>query len=646
MISKHFIIWIFLLVLIISCSEEPIFDNLFDPDTPLNNIQGNLGLTQLSDSQVILSWTKNNDVVGNYVIERKVGEGDFVVRDSMLAETTTYIDTALTVHTLYSYKIYGANDENVTNSISGSITTTFAQIDSFRAEQLDIFTAEITWSHECDYEEGYIIERKDLGEQKDVSKDNKIITRNKDDDFIILDTLAANTFSYIDNGLEPNNTYEYRIIAFSKYNESNYETDEFYNIIPAPTNLTLTQDNVHTFYLIWNDNSKGEQGFRIERKIDNGDYILIHTNTENDTTLTDDINAKNTYETVYYKIYAFYEEIYSESLESNCAIGFPAPSNLNCTPIYIDQIELEWTDNSIGEDGFIIEQKENGGNFIEIGNTFQSNYIASNLSFDSDYVFRVKAFSGSNNSNYCNGCSVNIQESITPTDLMATAYNDFVYLCWTDNCSFEEGFAIERKEQGGSFSQIGMVEENVIDFTDDQNLNYGTTYIYRVCAYNNSYFSSFSSEISITYSPVIYIKYYVKAGPEQPDPGENLEIYYYSVDDNWIHTRTIIPSQASNWTLFEDEISDQNAQHPGFKIKFIQSAHSSGSSYDHYYLDDVEILASSNIIFSDDFSNGISSSNWPTQTGVISQSSYYWSYPYSMKFNGSGIREAITREMP
>ena len=44
------------------------------------------------------------------------------------------------------------------------------------------------------------------------------------------------------------------------------------NTIKAPTNLQIEQLSLTSCKLTWTDNSNGEQGFKIDRKIDDGEW--------------------------------------------------------------------------------------------------------------------------------------------------------------------------------------------------------------------------------------------------------------------------------------------------------------------------------------------------------------------------------------
>ena len=89
-----------------------------------------------------------------------------------------------------------------------------------------------------------------------------------------------------------------------------------------------------------------------------------------------------------------------------------------------------------------------------------------------------------------------------PSNLTATAVSrSQINLAWNDNSSNESGFYIERAPSGSStFTQIGSVGANVKTYSNT-GLAAGTTYQYRVRAYNGSGNSGYSNTASTaTYS--------------------------------------------------------------------------------------------------------------------------------------------------
>ena len=88
-----------------------------------------------------------------------------------------------------------------------------------------------------------------------------------------------------------------------------------------------------------------------------------------------------------------------------------------------------------------------------------------------------------------------------PTNLGATAISSSeIALSWTDNSNNESGFQIQRSSDGVTFRLIAAVGANVTTYTDSGRTA-GTTYYYRVRAYNSAGYSAPSNVASATTLP-------------------------------------------------------------------------------------------------------------------------------------------------
>jgi hypothetical protein len=85
-----------------------------------------------------------------------------------------------------------------------------------------------------------------------------------------------------------------------------------------------------------------------------------------------------------------------------------------------------------------------------------------------------------------------------PYGLTATANSrSMITVRWSDRSTNEQGFRIERRIGAGAWMQVGEVGANVTTYANT-GLIAGTTYAYRVLAYNASGISGYSNEASAT----------------------------------------------------------------------------------------------------------------------------------------------------
>ena len=388
-------------------------------------------------------------------------------------------------HLVYA-KAYDA-DGNVstTSVVKVSVRLLFAP-SKLSAQTVSDTQILLTWQDNSKIEDGFRIERKEEGGS-----------------YVQIAEVGTNVTSFEDSGLTYGSNYFYRVRAYTSLNNSIYSNEKSVKMeITAPSDLNATALDDQSVHLIWKDNCAFETGFRIERKEEGGNYSQITGVSANVTTYDE---AGLTYgKTYYYRLRAYTSLNNSAySNEKSTATIFPAPSNLNATAIDDQRVNLTWTDNCSFESGFRVERKEEGGSYIQIVevNANVTTYDDANLMYGSNYYYRVRAYTSLNNSAYSNGKTI-LLIIPAPSNLNKTLLdNQSIRLTWTDNCSFEYGFRIERKDEGGSYTQIAEVGTNVKSY-DDVGLTYGKNYYYRVRAYTSLNNSAYSNEVISSWSVI------------------------------------------------------------------------------------------------------------------------------------------------
>ena len=134
----------------------------------------------------------------------------------------------------------------------------------------------------------------------------------------------------------------------------------------------------------------------------------------------------------------------------------------------------------------------------------------------------------------------------TPEDLEVVSISaDEISLAWTDTSAREEGFTIERKTGGGSFSKIGQTAADITSFTD-ANVTSGTAYTYRVQAYNAFGTSNYSNEVTVQTPSVVT--------PPDPQPAETTEetiVMHFYIDNPDYFVNGALNTMDAPPTIFE-----------------------------------------------------------------------------------------------
>lgn len=187
------------------------------------------------------------------------------------------------------------------------------------------------------------------------------------------------------------------------------------DIYPPETPASFTSQALSTdsISLAWVSNVENESGFIIERSVnDTLNYAFLdevpgNVAAYNDTLLTP-------FTTYYYRIKGYNELGESEYLKTQATthpLAPEAPDNLVVTIDAGRNISLVWVDNSISEDGFIIEKsKGDNSTFQNLDslpkNTQSYSYIEASLPTSQSYFYRIKSYNITGESAYSNESSL------------------------------------------------------------------------------------------------------------------------------------------------------------------------------------------------------------------------------------------------
>jgi hypothetical protein len=255
-----------------------------------------------------------------------------------------------------------------------------------------------------------------------------------------------------------------------------------------PYNLIATVLSPTSVRLSWIDSSDNESGFVIMRKESGSTYLQLAT-VGNNITYFDDFGLDNN-KIYFYSVYAtnkYGNSEYSNEVNSRGTGPLNAPTNLQGTPLNMNQIKLSWKDNSTEEQKFIIQRKGIADYyFSEVGSVDANTteYTDKGLWGGTSYNYRVAAQKDTTKS-WSEIITVSTyNENIYAPSNLTAVYDStmhIVKLTWTNNTPSAIFTRIERKEvlPGSVFLQIDSVATGITTYTDE-NLLMGNTYQYRV----------------------------------------------------------------------------------------------------------------------------------------------------------------------
>jgi titin len=259
--------------------------------------------------------------------------------------------------------------------------------------------------------------------------------------------------------------------------------------------------------LYWQDNSTDETGFSVERSTTLGGVYSGITLLPANTTIYSDrgLSSGSTY---FYRVSSFKTGATSGFAGPTSAVTYPtiptAPSNLRFTDRTTGKLALAWNDNSNNETGFVIESSLNGSsyNFLNTVGANVTGYDVGGLSAGTTYFFQVAAFNAGGTSAFSGATSwqtlPNAPATPTFTSILAGSSSQ-ININWT-NVANETGYNLYRSLNDVSYTGITTLGSDVTGFTNS-GLSAGTTYFYKIEAFNSGGTSALSGSTSATTLP-------------------------------------------------------------------------------------------------------------------------------------------------
>ncbi|MBI4835102.1 MAG: fibronectin type III domain-containing protein [Planctomycetes bacterium] len=189
----------------------------------------------------------------------------------------------------------------------------------------------LTWTDNSNNSEGFIVERK-TGMNGKYEQIVQIFQPKFSDGSHYCGPVSSE-----DDGIATETTYYYRVLSYNKKGNSSYSNEiKVSTLLATPSNLVATPISLSQIDIKWQDNSKSEDGFIIERKLCYGKFEKIATVPSNATSYSDTGLQEDT--PYFYRVKAFDEQTGSDySGETNA-------STLKLTVDYLKKVVTKYFD--------------------------------------------------------------------------------------------------------------------------------------------------------------------------------------------------------------------------------------------------------------------------------------------------------------
>jgi titin len=452
----------------------------------------------------------------------------------------------------------------------------------------------LAWTDNSEYEEGFLLYR----------------SETIDGTYTEVGSVAANTTSFVDNGLTHGTQYFYKIVAFNQegFSELSAPISGHTTGPIMPYAIQAVSNTNTSITLTWEDESINETGFVIERSVlgENSYSEIGQTSTDVLTYTDETVTFGAEYDYRIKTVQDAIESAYSEAISFKAgAVVMNASTLARCNYYLLDPgalsnyannqattMVLQPTDPAqkvkLSFEAFDLESSNdylriyNGSTtdaellFELTGSSLPANFNATNTEGALTVAFSSNASTTASGFQALVAC-VTIPEA--PTNLQATdsTFNS-VTLTWTDNASSETQFVIYRSAAiDGSYSEVGTVAADVVTYTDTE-LDYSTQYFYKVAAKNADASSQLTEAIAVqTRGPI---------APESLTAVSNSQTTVtltwtdnYTEETGFIVERSLsgqeayseIGLNAANDTTFTDESAEFGITYQ-YRVKTIQEA--------------------------------------------------------------------------
>ena len=449
------------------------------------------------NAQVALSWDASTGATSYKVFRAAKGSAYNFASPTATVSATSYMDTGLTNGTTYLYVVRAVNGSGESGSSNEDIAVPHQPAPvaptNLTATGGDAQIA-LGWSAVSE------------------ATSYKVFRSTTSGNYNLAPPVATvTTTSYADTSVANGTTYFYVVRAVNatgdsaNSNESSATPSAPADALNAPTDLSASVSGT-TVSLSWTDNSTGESGYKVQRKVGgNGAWSEIFRGTlANQTSYSNTGLSAGTY---VYRVLAYKASVANGPTSNEASVtvgGTPmppaAPINLTAT-VGNAQVTLAWNAVS-GATSYKVFRSTTTGSYntaSPVATVTTTNTTDTGLTNGTTYFYIVRALNADGESANSNEVSAtpSLPAPSAPTGLTATAGNAQIALSW-NAVSGATSYKVFRSTTSGTYSYTAPLATVTTTTYADVSAANGTTYFYVVRAFNAGGESSNSNEVSAT----------------------------------------------------------------------------------------------------------------------------------------------------
>ncbi|MBU1948330.1 MAG: fibronectin type III domain-containing protein [Candidatus Eisenbacteria bacterium] len=451
-------------------------------DTPA--IPTDLRALLRSDTRITVGWTDNSTSELGFLLDRKgPADNEFVPQPALDADVTSYEDSGLLPLQTVSYRVRSYNDIGASApSETLTVRTRPATPSDVSAHWISPERIAVEWSSSF---------RSAL-----LPADLFLVERSVDGSpFLNARTLSGQSSLWIDNDVNPEQEYAYRLLAIvvsPPDTSAVSETALAQTSIPTPLDFNVEALDTRTVALTWSYQAPSPDSFLVHRReLQTLEFSPLMTVPGMERSAADNsVLPGRAYD---YRLLAVAGTDTSfHTPTENVIVPINPPDPISVTGYSPTEIIVSWTYNDPDPLGFLIERRDPGEqSFVQIDDVpgGYDTILDSDLESVSLYAYRIKAYDVADTS----AASV-IESAYTLTGLPSAPRNlraegvsySIIQLTWDEPDSGSvDSYTIEGILGGeGQWQELGTTGADTLTFVH-AGLGWRNYWIYRVIAANN-----------------------------------------------------------------------------------------------------------------------------------------------------------------